>query len=109
MTSNPTTAPAPPRSLPATLRLGVVHLTVSDLERAIGFYVQLGLRVAHREDGLAALGAGREDLLVLHEEPDARRAGRHAGLYHVALLFPSREELAHAALRLSATRTRIQG
>ena len=55
------------------------------------------------------MGVGEEDLLVLYEEPGARRAGRHAGLYHYALLFPSREELAHAALRLAATRTRIQG
>ena len=36
-------------------------------------------------------------------------AGRHAGLYHYALLYPSREELARAALRLAATRTPIQG
>ena len=31
---------------------------------------------------------------MLHEEPGARPAGRHAGLYHYALLYPSREELA---------------
>jgi catechol 2,3-dioxygenase len=58
---------------------------------------------------VAVMGAGEEDLLVLHEEPSARRAGRHAGLYHYALLFPSREELTHAALRLAATKTPIQG
>src|SRR3569623_823329 len=45
----------------------------------------------------------------MYEVPVARRAGMHAVLYHYALLFPSREELAHAALRLAATRTRIQG
>jgi catechol 2,3-dioxygenase len=55
------------------------------------------------------MGVGEEDLLVMYEEPEARRAGKHAGLYHYALLLPSREELAHAALRLAATRTRIQG
>ena len=55
------------------------------------------------------MGVGEEDLLVLYEEPEARRAGRHAGLYHYALLYPSREELAHAALRLAATKTPIQG
>jgi catechol 2,3-dioxygenase len=85
---------AAPPVLPPTLRLGAVHLTVTDLDRSIAFY----------EDVI-----GGEDLLVLYEEPEARRAGRHAGLYHYALLFPSREELAHAALRLAATRTRIQG
>ena len=55
------------------------------------------------------MGAGGEDLLVLHEEPQARPAGRHAGLYHFALLHPSREELARALARLAITRTPIDG
>jgi catechol 2,3-dioxygenase len=97
-------------SLPATLRLGAVHLTVSDLDRSVAFYRDaIGLRLHHRENSVAAIGAGGEDLVVLHEEPGVRRAGRHAGLYHYALLYPSREELARAALRLAATRTPIQG
>jgi catechol 2,3-dioxygenase len=101
---------AAPPQLPATLRLGAVHLTVTDLDRSIAFYQDaIGLRQHHRENSTAAMGVGEEDLLVLTEEPGARRAGRHAGLYHYALLFPTREELAHAALRLGATRTPIQG
>ena len=96
--------------LPATLRLGAVHLTVSNLDSSVAFYEDaIGLRLHRREDGVAAMGVGEEDLIVLYEEPEARRAGRHAGLYHYALLFPSREELAHAALRLAATQTPIQG
>src|SRR5829696_7497833 len=96
--------------LPATLRLGAVHLTVTDLDRSVALYEKaIGLRLHRREDSLAVMGAGEEDLLVLYEEPGARRAGRHAGLYHFALLFPSREELARAALRLAATKTPIQG
>jgi catechol 2,3-dioxygenase len=99
-----------PAVLPATLRLGPVHLTVSDLDRSVAFYQDsLGLRGQRREDAVAALGAGGEDLVVLHEEPGARHAGRHAGLYHYALLFPSREELARAVQRLAATRTPIDG
>ena len=39
----------------------------------------------------------------------ARPAGRHAGLYHVALLYPARAELARAAVRLAVTRVPIQG
>jgi catechol 2,3-dioxygenase len=35
------------------------------------------------------MGAGEEHLVVLHERPGARPAGRHAGLYHYALLFSS--------------------
>jgi catechol 2,3-dioxygenase len=83
---------------------------VSDLERATAFYTEaLGLRVQSRADARAALGAGGEDLLVLFENRSAQRAGRHAGLYHVALLYPSRVELARAAMRLAMTRTPIQG
>ena len=100
---------SPPR-LPDTLRLGAVHLTVTDLARSVGFYEDsVGLRLHRREGGVAAMGVGGEDLLVLYEETGARRAGRHAGLYHYALLFPSREELARAAVRLSATKTPVQG
>ncbi len=91
-------------------RLGAVELTVTDLDRSVPFYEQaIGLRLHRREESRAAFGAGGEDLLVLVEDPDARPAGRHAGLYHFALLHPSREELARAAARLARTRTPIQG
>jgi catechol 2,3-dioxygenase len=99
-----------PAVLPATLRLGAVHLTVSDLDRSVAFYQdRLGLQVNRREDGVAALGAGEDDLVVLHEQPGAGLAGRHAGLFHFALLYPSREELARAVQRLALTRTPISG
>jgi catechol 2,3-dioxygenase len=96
--------------LPPTLRLGEAHLTVTDLGRSLPFYERsIGLRHHWREGDAAGFGGGGADLLVLHEEPSARPAGRHAGLYHVALLHPSREELARAAMRLVATQTRIRG
>jgi catechol 2,3-dioxygenase len=108
MTSIQTHTQAP--VLPASLRVGAVELTVTNLDRSVGFYERaIGLRLHRREDSRAALGAGGEDLLVLVEEPAARPAGRHAGLYHFALLHPSRLELARAAHRLAATRTRISG
>ncbi len=108
MTSIQTYTQAP--VLPASLRVGAVELTVTNLDRSVGFYERaIGLRLHRREDGRAALGAGGEDLLVLVEDPDARPAGRHAGLYHFALLHPSRLELARAAHRLAATGTRISG
>ena len=97
-------------TLPDSLRLGPVHLTVTDLARSIDFYESaIGLRPAGRDGAVAALGVGGEDLLVLTEEPQARPAGRHAGLYHFALLHPSRLELARAAQRLIATRTPVSG
>ena len=99
-----------PSTLPAELRLGAAHLTVRDVERSVAWYERaLGLRVHARDATRAELGDGTETVLVLHEDAEARPAGRHAGLYHLALLYPGREELAHAALRLAATRTPIQG
>jgi catechol 2,3-dioxygenase len=96
-------------SLSSSTRLGPVHLVVRDLERSSDFYADaIGLRTHRREDGVAALGAGAEDLLVLHEEPGAGPGGL-AGLYNFALLQPSRAELARAARRLAAARTAIQG
>jgi catechol 2,3-dioxygenase len=91
-------------------RVGGVELTITDLDRSIDFYTRvIGLQVHRREAGFAALGAGGEDLVTLYEDPAAPRPGREAGIYHFALLFPSREELARAALRISATRTTIDG
>ncbi len=96
--------------LPAGLRLGAVHLVVRDLERAIDWYRRaLGLRLHARGQAEAALGDGEETVLVLHEDADARPPGRHAGLYHYALLFPSREELARAVARVAAARTPVEG
>jgi catechol 2,3-dioxygenase len=96
--------------LPSTLTLGAVHLTVSNLDRSVAWYqTALGLRVHSHEATTASLGDGSETVLVLVEDPLARPAGRHAGLYHYALLYPSREELARAAVRLSVTQTPIQG
>ncbi len=46
---------------------------------------------------------------MLVEQPGARPAGRHAGLYHVALLYPSRLELAYALERIVRTQTPIEG
>jgi catechol 2,3-dioxygenase len=109
LTDTASTETAAP-TLPATLRLGAVHLTVADVERSALWYQRsLGLRVHRLEPPTAELGDGGESVVVLHEDPAARPAGRHAGLYHYALLYPTREELARAAVRLSVTETPIEG
>ena len=60
---------ASPPMLPATLRLGAVHLTVTDLDRSVAFYEgAIGLKLHRGEDGVAAMGVGQDDLLVLYEE-----------------------------------------
>ena len=99
-----------PVSLPATLQMGEISLTVSDLDRSIAWYQSaLGLRVHDLEPPVARLGDGTTTVLVLTEEAAAARPGRHAGVYHYALLYPSREDLARAVTRLGVTRTPIQG
>lgn len=96
--------------MPAATALGPVELTVSDLDRAIGFYVEvIGLQVHDRNGSVAALGTGARDVLILHEDRAAKPQGRHAGLYHVALLYPSREELARVAQRILISHSPIQG
>jgi len=97
--------------LPAGLRLGAVELTVRDLGRSVAWYERaLGLHVLRHGDAHASLGDSRDTLVVLHEDPLARPAGRGtAGLYHFALLFGTREKLARAGARLAAHSITIEG
>jgi catechol 2,3-dioxygenase len=90
--------------------LGYAHLTVADLERSLKFYQEvLGFQVRGRADDMARLGAGRDDILRLTELPGARPAHRTTGLYHFAVLTPSRLELARSLRRLGETRWPVQG
>jgi catechol 2,3-dioxygenase len=85
---------------PAT-KIGVVALRVSDLENQITFYQQaLGFQLHWRKENEAGLGAGGPDLLRLTQEPDLKRYRGVTGLYHFAVLFPNRRELARALARL---------
>ncbi|MCB0183655.1 MAG: VOC family protein [Caldilineaceae bacterium] len=85
--------------------LGAVHLTITDLRRSIDFYVnRLGLHLNKQDGSTASLGAGGRDLLVLTANPAAKKYARRAGLYHFAILFPDRRELARVIARLFASR-----
>lgn len=87
---------------PAT-SIGHVSLQVASLENQIVFYQQvLGFQLHWREDNRAGLGAGGPDLLQLIEEPNVRKYQRVTGLYHFAVLFPNKQELARAIARLFA-------
>lgn len=91
-------------------RLGSVHLTVSDLGRGLEFYQRmLGLRVHRQEADTAALGAGENDLVVLTEIPGAVRQPRTTGLYHFALLVPSRLDLAQVLRNLLEKGAHLDG
>ena len=91
---------------PATL-MGCVSLTVANLDNQILFYQQtLGFKLHWRENNKAGLGAGGVDLLRLTEEPNLKKYRGVTGLYHFAVLFPNRRELARAVARLSALKYR---
>lgn len=91
--------------IPSTTRLGHVHLTVNSLDREIMFYTQvLGFKLHWREGTEAAMGTEVEVLLRLTENPTARRMQHTTGMYHFAILYPSRKELARAIARLFAIR-----
>lgn len=90
--------------------IGPVALTVSDLDRMVDFYREvIGFRLHRREGQSAVMGAGRADLLVLTARPGAQRTPRTTGLYHFAVLTPSRLALAKSLKRLAETRTPVQG
>jgi len=90
--------------------IGEVHLTISDLDRSLPFYQnQLGFTVHQRSDRTARLGAGGADLLVLSQCENAPRVRGTTGLYHFAILVPSRGDLARALRRLVETDTVMQG
>jgi catechol 2,3-dioxygenase len=94
---------------PAT-RLGAVHLTVSNLDRSLDFYRDvLGFQVQERAGDTAYLGAGHMPFVVLTEVAGARRVANRSGLYHFAVLTPSRLALARSLRRMIETGTSIGG
>lgn len=93
----------PHTSIDARTVMGLVSLTVSNLERSERFYTEvIGLQVLDRSASQLFLGAESDfPLLSLTELPDApKRPARSTGLYHFALLHPSRYELARTLRRL---------
>ena len=87
---------------PATT-VGPVSLTVANLENQIEFYTKvMGFVLHSREGNQAALGTGERELLRLVEQPNLKKYRGVTGLYHFAVLFPNRRELAVAMARLFA-------
>ena len=85
---------------PAT-KIGSVSLKVANLENQISFYQQiLGFHLHWRKDNLAILGTSEKELLRLVAQPNYKRYNRVSGLYHFAILFPKRRELARSIARL---------
>jgi catechol 2,3-dioxygenase len=90
--------------------MGAVQLIVSDLQRSVAFWTTaVGLRVHAQEAGIAQLGAGGEDLVVLEELRGAPQVGRHTGLFHVALLLPDVRDLAGWLVHAGRDRVPLTG
>ena len=97
-------------TLPTTTSMGAVHVTVADLDRSLAYYGDtVGLAVLEEGSGAASLGAGDIELLGLVEEPGARPASRHTGLYHFALRVPERVDLARWLAHAARDRVALLG
>jgi len=99
----------------ADTKIGHVHLKVADLERALGFYRDLlGFEVVARYgDDAAFVSAGgyhhHIGLNTWQSKGGAPAPFNSTGLYHVAILFPNRQELGRAVKRLAAANYPILG
>ncbi len=97
---------ATPSLLSAATKLGKVGLIVSNLQRSLQFYSGvIGLQVLTRSEDFVLLGVAAENLVLLElEQRQGVRPliGKRLGLYHSALLLPSRADLSSFAEHLQA-------
>jgi catechol 2,3-dioxygenase len=105
----------PARPIADGVRIGHVHLKVADLERALSFYCDvLGFQLMQRRGNEAAfvsaggyhhhIGLNTWDSLGGSPPPPGS-----TGLYHVAILYPTRALLADALRRLQAAGIELDG
>lgn len=93
-------------TVPAGTRIGHVHLKVSDIDKALSFYrdllgFQIMTRYGTQAVFLAADGYHHHIGLNTWYSKNAKPAPLHAaGLFHTAILYPTRKELAVIFKRL---------
>ncbi len=102
------------RPIDSAVRIGHVHLKVADLERALKFWRDiLGFEVTQTRPGAVFLSAGgyhHHIALNTWESEGGPPPPRNAtGLYHVAVLYPSRAALAGALRRVKAAGIELDG
>ena len=101
--------------IPAQTRIGHVHLKVSNLERSLAFYADLlGFAITQRYGDqavfLSAGGYHHHIGLNTWYSKDASPASQRApGLFHTAILFPDRKDLAVILKRLLAHQYPLTG
>src|SRR5215218_5053736 len=92
--------------VPNETRIGHVHLKVANLERALQFYHDLlGFEIMQwYGDSAVFLSAGgyhhHIGLNTWHSKNGPPAPGRAAGLYHLAILYPTQKDLALIVQRL---------
>jgi catechol 2,3-dioxygenase len=103
------------KAIHRNVRMGHVHLKVADLERALGFYRDvLGFELTQRFGSSAAfLSAGgyhhHIGLNTWESEGGRPPAEGTTGLYHLAILYPTRAELGDALRRLQKAGVPLEG
>jgi catechol 2,3-dioxygenase len=103
------------QAIPAGTRIGHVHLKVSNLQRALDFYVGvLGFELQQMYGTQAAfISAGgyhhHIGLNTWESEGGSPPAPGTTGLFHLAILYPERADLADALKRLIANKISLDG
>lgn len=101
--------------MPSGARIGHVHLKVADIERSLGFYRDLlGFEVIqwYGDEALFLSAGGYHHHIGLNtwESKGALPAPRNsAGLYHFAVLYPDRRDLAEVLKRLLGAGYPLEG
>lgn len=101
--------------VPAQTRIGHVHLKVSDIERSLKFYRDLlGFEVMqYYGDSAVFISAGgyhhHIGLNTWHSKGAGPAPGNTAGLYHVAILYPTRKDLSNILKRLIEAKYPLSG
>jgi len=106
--------PHVPGAIDPAVRIGHVHLKVADLERSLAFYRDvLGFEAVARFPSAAFLSAGGYHHHLALNTWESRGGPPPApgttGLYHVAILYPSRATLADALRRLRRAGLHLDG
>jgi catechol 2,3-dioxygenase len=102
-------------TVPANTRIGHIHLKVSDLEIALAFYQKLlGFELMQRYGTEAAfISAGgyhhHIGLNTWYSKNGSRAEERSPGLFHTAIVYPTRKDLANILKRLVAAEYPLTG
>ncbi len=107
--------PAPNPPIPAGTRIGHVHLKVADLDRALGFYRDvLGFQIKARYGDQAVFIAAGDyhhhiGLNTWESKGGQPPAPGTTGLFHTAILYPTRADLADALHRVLEAGIQLDG